>query len=52
VLSGTVAPDYFFNSPTKPDRFLGKPYQAKQLIDSVKSVLPLDSISTQLPSLI
>jgi two-component system, cell cycle sensor histidine kinase and response regulator CckA len=39
LLSGTVGPDAYHNSPTQPDRFLAKPYQAKQLIEAVKSML-------------
>ena len=40
LLSGTVGPDIYQNTPIRPDRFLGKPYQAKQLVDTVKSMLP------------
>ncbi len=40
LLSGTVGPDIFQNTPTRPDRFLAKPYQAKQLVETVKSMLP------------
>jgi CheY-like chemotaxis protein len=39
LLSGTVGPDISHNSPTRPDRFLAKPYQAKQLVDAVRSML-------------
>jgi CheY-like chemotaxis protein len=39
LLSGTVGPDVFHNAPCAPDRFLAKPYQARQLIDMVKSML-------------
>lgn len=39
LLSGTVGPEIFFNAPVKPDRFLEKPYHARQLIDLVKSML-------------
>ena len=39
LLSGTVGPDVFHNAPCPPDRFLAKPYQAKQLIDAVRAVL-------------
>jgi|SRR5437899_10013425 len=39
LLSGTVGPEVYFGSPCKPDQFLGKPYQARQLIDMVKSML-------------
>jgi len=40
LVSGTVGPDIFYNAAVKPDRFLEKPYQARQLIDMVKSMLP------------
>jgi CheY-like chemotaxis protein len=39
VLSGTVGADFFFDAPTKPNRYLAKPYQAKQLIEVVRSML-------------
>lgn len=39
LVSGTVGPDILRGAPVKPDRFLAKPYQAKQLIDMVKAVL-------------
>jgi len=39
LLSGTVGPEIFFDSPVKPDQFLEKPYQARQLIELVKSML-------------
>jgi CheY-like chemotaxis protein len=39
LLSGTVGPDIFHDAPSQPDRFLAKPYQAKQLIEAVKSLL-------------
>jgi CheY-like chemotaxis protein len=39
LLSGTVGPEIFHNAPVKPDRFLAKPYQAKQLIDMVRLML-------------
>ena len=39
VVSGTVGADIFCDAPVKPDRFLAKPYQAKQLIDAVVAVL-------------
>jgi CheY-like chemotaxis protein len=39
LLSGTVGPDIYHNAPTQPDRFLAKPYQARQLIDAVKAML-------------
>jgi CheY-like chemotaxis protein len=40
LLSGTVGPDVFEGTSTRPDNFLAKPYQAKQLVDLVKSMLP------------
>jgi CheY-like chemotaxis protein len=40
LLSGTVGPDIYHNTPVQPDRFLAKPYQAKQLVEMVKSMLP------------
>jgi two-component system, cell cycle sensor histidine kinase and response regulator CckA len=40
LVSGTVGPDIFQDTPIRPDRFLAKPYQAKQLVDAVKSILP------------
>ena len=39
LLSGTVGPEIAHTAPVKPDRFLAKPYQAKQLIDAVRSIL-------------
>ena len=39
LVSGTVGPEAFQNAPSKPDRFLTKPYHAKQLIEAVKSLL-------------
>ena len=39
LVSGTVDADIYANSRAKPDRFLAKPYQAKQLISLVESVL-------------
>ena len=40
LLSGTVDEQIYRNVAAKPDRFLGKPYQAKQLVDAVKALLP------------
>jgi CheY-like chemotaxis protein len=40
MLSGTVGPEIFYSAPFKPDRFLAKPYQAKQLIDLVAALTP------------
>jgi CheY-like chemotaxis protein len=39
LISGTVGADIFRDAPVKPDRFLPKPYQAKQLIDAVEAML-------------
>ncbi|HWV99867.1 MAG TPA: response regulator [Candidatus Acidoferrum sp.] len=39
MISGTVGPEVFQQATTKPDRFLAKPYQAKQLIETVKAML-------------
>jgi CheY-like chemotaxis protein len=39
LVSGTVGPEVYLTAPTKPDRFLAKPYQARQLIETVKSLL-------------
>jgi CheY-like chemotaxis protein len=40
LLSGTVDEQTYENERVKPDRFLGKPYQAKQLIEAVKTLVP------------
>ena len=39
LVSGTVDEMIYFNSPTKPDRFLAKPYQAKELAEVVRELL-------------
>jgi CheY-like chemotaxis protein len=39
LVSGTVGEDIYHDSPTKPDRFLAKPYHAKQLTSIVESLL-------------
>jgi CheY-like chemotaxis protein len=39
LLSGTVDEQVYRDSPQKPDHFLPKPYQAKQLISAVQSLL-------------
>ncbi len=39
LVSGTVGPDIFGATTAKPDRFLDKPYQSKQLIDMVEALL-------------
>jgi len=40
MISGTVDEAIYRNSPCKPDSFLAKPYQAKQLVDLVKELTP------------
>lgn len=39
LVSGTVDETIYRDSPIKPDRFLAKPYPAKQLAELVKSLL-------------
>ncbi len=39
LVSGTVGPEVFRDSPVKPDGFLSKPYPAEQFIDVVKAAL-------------
>jgi CheY-like chemotaxis protein len=39
LLSGTVGLEILRDAPGQPDRFLAKPYQSKQLLDSVASAL-------------
>jgi len=39
LVSGTVGQEIFRDALVKPDRFLAKPYEAKQLSDMVKEVL-------------
>jgi len=39
MLSGTVGEEVFQEAPCKPDRFLAKPYHARQLIGLVKVML-------------
>lgn len=39
LVSGTVGADIFAKSTSKPNQFLAKPYQARELIDAVRSVL-------------
>jgi len=41
LVSGTVGQEVFHNAAVKPDRFLAKPYEAKQLSDLVQEVLAL-----------
>jgi len=40
LVSGTVDENIYRNSKSKPDRFLAKPYQARQLVDLVEDLLP------------
>jgi len=39
LISGTVGPEIFGQAAAKPDRFLAKPYHARQLIDLVRTML-------------
>lgn len=39
LLSGTVGIEVFHEAPCQPDRFLAKPYHARQLIDVVRAML-------------
>jgi CheY-like chemotaxis protein len=39
LVSGTVDEDIYYYSRQKPDQFLAKPYQGKQLVSAVKSLL-------------
>ena len=39
LVSGTVGEDIYQDSPARPDKFLGKPYQAVELTSVVKSLL-------------
>jgi DNA-binding NtrC family response regulator len=39
MVSGTVDETIYHHAKQKPDRFLAKPYQAKQLADLVRAVL-------------
>ena len=39
LVSGTVGQEVFQDAAVKPDRFLAKPYEAKQLGDTVRAVL-------------
>jgi CheY-like chemotaxis protein len=39
LVSGTVDETIYRNAPQKPDRFLAKPYQSKQLADAVRTLL-------------
>lgn len=39
LVSGTVGEEVFRNAPSKPDRFLAKPYQPRQLLDAIRSLI-------------
>jgi CheY-like chemotaxis protein len=39
LISGTVSQDIYRTSTVKPDSFLAKPYQSKQLIEAVEATL-------------
>src|SRR5689334_5143246 len=39
LISGTVGPEVFHHASAKPDRFLAKPYQARELISLVTVML-------------
>jgi len=39
LVSGTIAPEMLGNEPVQPDRFLAKPYRAKQLVAAVRAML-------------
>lgn len=43
LVSGTVGQEVFEDSPVKPDRFLAKPYQAKQLREVVSELVPWEA---------
>ena len=44
LVSGTVDETIYHTAADKPDSFLAKPYQAKQLIAAVKSLVPDKSL--------
>lgn len=39
LISGTVDESIYQHSKVRPDRFLAKPYQARQLVESVRELL-------------
>jgi CheY-like chemotaxis protein len=39
LISGSVGPDVYQSAASQPDYYLGKPYQAKQLVELVKAIL-------------
>ena len=43
LLSGTVDEKIYRDSASKPDGFLPKPYQAKQLVEAVRALVPAEN---------
>ena len=39
LVSGTVGPEIYRDAPVRPDGFLLKPYQSKQLVEAVEKLL-------------
>jgi two-component system, cell cycle sensor histidine kinase and response regulator CckA len=39
LVTGTIEPDILHGAPVQPNRFLTKPYHAKELVDMVEAVL-------------
>jgi CheY-like chemotaxis protein len=39
LLSGTVVEDVYADSPIKPDRFLAKPYQISEFVESIQALV-------------
>ena len=39
LVSGTVGPEIYRDTPVRPDGFLAKPYQSKQLVEAVEALL-------------
>jgi CheY-like chemotaxis protein len=44
LVSGTVGEDIFRHAPDKPDKFLAKPYQARELTRIVKALLDAPAV--------
>ena len=44
LVTGTVGPDVCRGAAVKPDGFLAKPYQSKQLVDAVTATLAISHI--------
>jgi CheY-like chemotaxis protein len=40
LISGTVGEEVFHDSPVKPDYFLTKPYEIRQITELIQSLLP------------